>query len=178
MLRSRIGKFALLAGLALMLTGCGYALAGKGDNLPASIRIIGVPQFVNHSTVPDLEVALTDAVRTEFQSHGRYTTVPEAAGADAVLTATIRSVSISPKAFVGRQASRYAATVTASVEFKDTSGKILWSNANAQFSEEYDVTTSTNPNDASNFFGQDRTALQRLAKNFAQSIVTSILQAF
>jgi hypothetical protein len=40
------------------------------------------------------------------------------------------------------------------------------------------MTTSTQANDPTAFFGQDMAALQRLAKNFAQSIVTSILEAF
>lgn len=178
-LRARWMRFAAVAALAVTLPACGYSLAGRANNLPSDWRIIGVPLFVNHSTVPDVEVALTDAVRVEFQSHARYKTVPEADGADAVITATVTSVRLRAIAFTAsRQASRYAATVTAEVVFKDKAGKTWWQNRAAQFTEEYDVATSTAPNDPTNFFGQDRAALQRLARNFAQSIVTSILDSF
>ncbi len=37
-------------GLAGRVVSCGYALAGRGNALPATIKIIGVPQFVNQST--------------------------------------------------------------------------------------------------------------------------------
>ena len=179
-LRARWVRFAALATVALVLPGCGYALSGKGNNLPAPIHVIGVPLFVNSSTVPEVEVVLTDAVRTEFQSHSHYKTVPEAEGADAVFTATIRSVTLTPTNIntATRQVLRYRATVTVEVLFKDKDGKTLYQNRAAQYFEEYDVTTSTTTNDPSAFFGQDRAALQRLAKNFAQSIVTSILEAF
>jgi hypothetical protein len=172
-------RFAAVGAVAITLPGCGYALSGKGNTLDPWIQIIGVPPFVNHSTVPDVEVALTDAVRAEFQSRRRYKTVPEAEGADAVFTATVTSVRLTPIAINSqtRQVTRYAATVTASVVFKDKTGKVWW-NRPAQFTEEYDVATSTTANDPTNFFGQDRAALQRLAKNFAQSVVTSILEAF
>jgi len=179
-LRTRGARLAALAAVAIVLPACGYSLSGKGNNLPATIRVIGVPLFVNNSSVPDVEVVLTDAVRTEFQSHSHYKTVPEAEGADAVFTAIIRSVTLTPANIntATRQVSRYKATVTVEVLFKDKDGKILYQNRAAQYFEEYDVTTSTQANDPSAFFGQDRAALQRLAKNFAQSVVTSILEAF
>jgi len=178
-LRARWMRFAAVASVALMLPGCGYALEGKIDALPAWIQMVGVPLIINHSTVPDVEVALTDAVRAEFQSHRRYRVVPEAEGTDAVFTATITSVRLTPIVVPSqtRQASRYAATVTAQVLFKDKTGKTWW-NRPAQFTEEYDVSSSTTANDPSAYFGQNVNALQRLAKNFAQSIVTSILSSF
>jgi hypothetical protein len=163
-----------------MLPGCGYALAGKSNSLPTWIQIIGVPQIVNHSTVADVERVMTDAVRTEFQSHGRYKTIPEAEGADAVFTATITSVRLSLRAANSqtRQVSSYTATVTVEVMFKDKTGKVWLPNRAVQFSEPYDVSTSTQANDPTASFGQNQIALERLAKNFAQSIVTSILESF
>jgi hypothetical protein len=174
----RIAVLTAVAAVTFSLSGCGYALAGKGNTLPAWIQIIGVPPIVNHSTVADVDVVLTDAVRAEFQSRGRYRVVPESEGTDALFTATVTSVRLTPVSFNNRQASRYSATVTAQVTFKDKTGKVYVSNRVVQFTEEYDVSTSTDPHDATAFFGQNVNALQRLAKNFAQSVVTSILEAF
>ena len=57
--------------------------------------------------------------------------------------------------------------------------KVLWSNPSMQVRDEYDVTTGdVAANDLAALFSQDQNALERLAKNFARSIVTSILEAF
>jgi hypothetical protein len=47
-----------------------------------------------------------------------------------------------------------------------------------QFREEYDVTTTAQATDAAAFLGQDVNALDRLATEFARSIVAAILEAF
>ncbi len=166
---------------ALTWTGCGYALAGRGAFLPAYIKVVGVPQFVNHSTVPNIDRILGDAVRAEFQSRGQYRVLPESEGVDAVLTATIGYVTLNPVALTtSAQASRYAITVTANVEFKDLhANKVLWSNPSMTAREEYEITTSASGTDAAAaFLGSDQNAFDRLAKDFARSLVTSILEAF
>jgi uncharacterized membrane protein len=162
--------------------GCGYALAGRGNTLPASIKVIGIPLFVNHSQTPDIDQVLTQAVREEFGNHGKYTVNPDIGGADAVLTATINSVTYTVTAFnqSTHQASRYAVTVSTAVEFKDAKNndKVLWSNPSLVFRDEYDINSNVAGVDAASFFRQDANALERLSKNFARNVVTSILEAF
>jgi hypothetical protein len=171
---------AALGCAVLALSGCGYSLAGRGNFLPDYIRTIGVPQFVNHSTVPDIDRLITENVRTEFASHSRYRVMPDTTGVDAVLTGTITSVRSDPTNFTAsRQTSTYGITVSASVEFKDThTNKVLWANPAVQFSDSYPVTTSAAANDPAAFFSGNTNALDRLAKSFARSVVTSILEAF
>ncbi|MFI5178978.1 MAG: LptE family protein [Vicinamibacterales bacterium] len=169
----------LLAGVCL--PACGYALAGRGNTLPATIKIIGIPLFVNQSQTPDMDQVLTKAVREEFQSHGKYTVNPDANGADAVLNTTITSVTYVVSNFnANHQATRYVVIVTANVEFHDVhdNNKLLWSNPALQFRDEYDVMSNAVGIDPSAFFRQDANALERLSKNFARSVVTSILEAF
>jgi len=177
---SRTVMPSVVLAAALLAASCGYALAGRGNALPDYIRIIGIPQFVNHSTMPDIDRLLTDQVRIEFGSHGRYRTQPEAAGADGVLTATITNVSLQPAAFTtNAQASRYLVTVTASVEFRDThADKVIWANPSIQYRDEYQVTNAASAADANAFFRNDTNALDRIAKAFARNVVTSILEAF
>jgi hypothetical protein len=171
---------ASLGLVALSVAGCGYSLAGRGNFLPEYIKVIGVPQFVNHSTMADIDRVITENVRAEFSSHSRYLVQPDDTGADAVLRGTITTVRLDASAFSAtRQASSVTVIVTASVEFTDTHAqKVLWSNPAVQFREDYPVTTSLTPNDPAAFFGHDAAALERLAKSFARSIVTSILEAF
>ncbi len=111
----KLGRGALLVALVAH-TGCGYSLAGRGSFLPAYIQRIGVPQFVNHTAVFDLDRQVTERVRTEFIGRGKYTIVPDATGVDALLTGTISSVTLTPVAFnTDQQATRYALTLTATV---------------------------------------------------------------
>jgi hypothetical protein len=170
----------LLIMALLAQAGCGYTLAGRGSFLPDYIHRIGVPLFTNRTPVFDVERRVTERVRTEFIGRGKYTVIPDTTGVDAVLTGTITNISVAPAAITeNAQASRYVLTLVANVEFKDLkSNKVLWSNPSMQFREEYEVTTATNALDPNAFFGQDTNALDRLATEFARSVVSAILEAF
>ena len=178
---SLLMRFALMA-LAmgvLMSTGCGYSLAGRGSFLPTYIQRIGVPLFVNHTPVYDIEQKLTDRVRGELAGRGKYKIDPVDTGVDAVLAGEITSVTLAPAAFTEQQqASRYVLTLIAKIEFKDLkTTKVLWANPALQFREEYEI-TNTATLDPNAFLGQDANALDRLAAEFARSVVSAILEAF
>ncbi len=169
----------LLALSWLALPACGYTLAGRGNFLPPYIKTIGIPLFVNHSSVASMGQALTDATVAEFIGRGRRVQ-PDTAGVDAILTATITSVVQTPISFTqSRQQSTVQIVVVADVEFKDThTDKVLWSSKSVQVRDQFDVSTSTTANDPNAFLSGDQNAYRRLAKTFAQQIVTSILEAF
>jgi hypothetical protein len=170
----------LLVLMAAVPAGCGYSLAGRGSFLPESIKTIGVPLFGNSSQVFDIERRLTERVRSEFIGRGKYRVLPDTAGADAVLTGEITSVTLIPSSFNEQQlATRYAIVVTTRLEFKDVKAdKVLWSNPAWQFREEYEVTNASEATDVNAFFGQETNALDRIAQNFARSVVSAILEAF
>jgi hypothetical protein len=171
----------LILVLAVLPGGCGYSLAGRGSFLPDYIQTIGVPVFINNTTVFDVEQVLTQRVRQEFIGRGKYRVVPDATGVDAVLLGSVNSISASPAAFNDQQqATRYAVVVVMKFEFRDVKAdKILWENASLVFRDEFDqATTGTVVGDANAFFGQELNAIDRLATNFARSVVTSILEAF
>lgn len=174
-----ISRFCIVLALVLPLSGCGYSLAGRGSFLPDYIRTIGVPQFTNTTTVFDIERLVTQRVRSEFIGRGKYTVVPEREGVDGLLLGEISSITFSPSAFNQQnQATRYTLTVTARIEFRDVAAdKVLWSNPALQFSEEYEASPA-DALDPSAFFGQNANALERLAQEFARSIVSAILEAF
>ena len=95
-----------------------------------------------------------DEIAKAFQA-----AVPEDTGAEAVLTGAITSITVRPTAFDSQQqASRYEITVVVKVEFKDV--------------------TTTQSATADSFLGSNSQALERLATDFAKSVVTSVLEAF
>jgi hypothetical protein len=161
--------------------GCGYTLAGRGSFLPADITVVAIPTLVNRTTFFDVEQVLTDKVRTEFIGRGKYRVTPETAGADAVLTAEITSITVQPVGFTDQQlASRYLFAVTMKVAFTDSrSAKVLWSNDALIFREEYELTTRSNVAiQGAAFLDQERSAFDRIATDVARTVVTAILEAF
>jgi hypothetical protein len=157
---------------------CGYSLSGRGAFLPPHIRVIGVPAFTNLTSVFDVERRVTDRVVSELIGRGKYKVERSATGVDAVLSGEISSITIAPSGFnAQRQATQYALVLTAKIEFRDVKeNKVLWSNPAMQFREEYPISGTVT--DANAFFGQDVNALDRLAAEFARTLVSSILEAF
>jgi hypothetical protein len=182
MMRPTVRRLILTQILAssVLLAGCGYSLAGRGSFLPEYIRTIGVPQFTNHTQVFDVDRRVSDRVRAELTNRGKYKVLPAETGADAVLTGEITYIAITPASFnQQQQATRYVLVMAAKVEFKDLkTGKVLWSNPAMQFRDEFEPTTGTSAIDPSAFFGQDTNALERLAAEFARSVVSALLEAF
>ncbi len=166
--------------IALTVTsGCGYALAGRGSFLPDYIKIVGVPSFENKTSAFEIERVLTDRVRTEFSSRGKYRVQPDTNNVDAILTGTIVSVRFNNTSYTaGSQAARLLLIITASFEFKDVrENKVIWTRPAMDFREEFEPTT-TSGTDAAAFLGGNVNALERLAQSFARSLVTTILEAF
>ena len=170
---------------AVASSGCGYALAGRGNFLPSYIQTIGIPTFQNHTSYFVLAELVTDKVRTEFIGRGNYKIVPEATGADAVLIGAVTNVSIVPTSFsTEQQASRYTITVSANIELRDVAkDTVLWTNPALSVREEYDATSavSNDPTgfvDPSTFFNQETNAVERVSNEFSRTVVSAILEAF
>jgi len=170
----------LVAAMASAGSGCGYSLAGRGSFLPDSIRVIGVPQFANQTTFLEVERRFTERVRSEFIGRGRYQVLAQESGADAVLRGTITNLSIVPANFnENQQATRYIIVINTKIEFVDLkTNKALWENPSMVFREEYDLPPDTQAGNPSAFFGQSSNALERVANDFARTVVSAILEAF
>ena len=181
-IRSRLLVHALLAALVCSsFAGCGYTLAGQGSFLPDYIETVAIPMFGNNTAVFDVEQLLTQEVRTAFISRGSYRVQTDAAGADATLIGTIENIRIAPASFSAeQQASRYVFTLRASIEFRDLiTNEIVWDDPQMVFSDEYDVASGAGDiASVSTFFGQQANTVERLAVDFATTVVSSILEAF
>ena len=166
---------------ALASSGCGYALAGRGSFLPATIRTVGIPILENRSTFFQLEELLTEKIRTEFIGRGKYSVRPDAAGADAVLSGEVLGISVTPVGINDQQrASRYLFTVAMKMAFTEVrSQDVLWSNDSLIFRGEYELSTRTAENiQGDTFLDQERSSMDRIATDVARTVVTAILEAF
>ncbi len=179
--RGKLNLLGMLLVAGVGASACGYALAGRGNALPASITVVGIPHFVNQSSTPEIDRVLTDAVRVEFQSKGKYRVQPDENSVHGLLTATITNVDLRPTAFTeDRLPSAYAIVVTADVEFKHVTenNSVIWANPSFRVAEEYQITADAALTDVTAFLSQNTNAQERLAKKFARDVVTSIFEAF
>lgn len=166
---------------AVTTAGCGYSLAGRGSFLPDYIQTVGIPPLVNATPFFQVEQILTEKLRTEFIGRGRYRVVPDAAGADAVVTGTVTGISVQPVGFTENQlASRYQFTLTMNVTFTDArTNEALWTNNALTFREEYDLSTRSNTAlEGATFLSQERSSFDRIADDVARTVATAILEAF
>lgn len=172
--RSALG----LALAALVLSpACVYSLAGRSNNLPAHIRVIGVPQLVNQTIVTDLDVVLTEAVRAEFRTRRGLRVESTDQGVDGVLTGRITFAESTPAALdpTSGLATHYTITVTVAVEFKDVSNnKVLLTRPSFTVTDQYPASPGST-NDIAAYFRQNAGALERIAKQFSRTIVAEIL---
>lgn len=172
---------ALAAAIVLALSGCGYALVGRGTTTDPSIKKIGVPAFKDATGKPALEQKISQKVIEELLKRGRFDVVPTATGVDAVVEGELVSYSVIPVGFSEEgtgdnrtQASRYAITLVARVRYaKVGETEPIWSTDNYSFRDEYDIGA-----DAATFFDREDQALDRLASSFARNLVAAMLEAF
>jgi hypothetical protein len=183
---NRFKGFRMLAvgatiGLVVAVSGCGYALAGRGSFLPDYIRVVGIPPLENRTGFIQVEEVLTEKVRAEFIGRGTYSVRLDAVGTDAVLSGEIIGISVQPVAFTDQQlGSRYLITMTLRAEFTDTrTSDVLWSNDALTFREEYDLQTrASGPIEGAAFIDQERSSVDRISTDIARTVVTAILEAF
>jgi hypothetical protein len=179
-IRQGAGAFVALL-LIVCSSGCGYALAGRGSFLPEYIRTIGIPPIENATSFLRVEQVLTEKIRNEFINRGKYTIIPAAGGAQAVLTGAITGFTAQPVGFTEQQlASRYLIAMTLRVEFTDaTTNEVLWSNNALTFREEYDLRTRSNTAlEGAGFLEQEGPAFDRISGDVARAVVSAILEAF
>ena len=172
-------RFTHFVAIAMLVSGCGYALAGTTVNVPDHVKRIGIPAFLNQTSTSELDRIFTAAVTAEFESRKRFTIVPSATGVDAVLTGTIQTVELTPTAFSStQQALKYALTVVVAGEFKEIrDNKVVWTHT-VRSEEAYEVPAGAAVTTLSTLFIQDRNAFERLAKTFARDLVRSVLEAY
>jgi len=166
-----------LPAIALALTGCGYHAVGSSAHLPPNLRTLAVPTFTTRAQAFHTEFAFTQAVIRELNTRTKYNITNKAddPAADATLRGVILSQSASPLTYDSSsgQTSSYLITITARVTLTDRNGRVLYQNDSLPFREQYQSTQ-----DVTSFIQEDSPAVQRIARDFAKSLVSAILESF
>ncbi len=166
-----LGGFVCLVAAA----GCGYRLAGHNQLLPPTVRVIAVPPFENQTRRREIEQRITAQVTATLIQRGGYRVTGSPAGADAVLKGEVTGYDVSPVS-VGSEgrATRYEVVITATVELtKIPEGQVLFRSSHFVFKKQYEV-----QGELGSFFDQEIQAIDEIAKDFAESVVSSILEGF
>ncbi len=160
----------------LSLAGCGYHVAGKADVLPTTLRTIAVPAFANRTIRYRLAQSLPADITREFISRTRYKIVTDPKQADAVLNGSLINFTSYP--IIADQASGRATVVQVSAFLSVTltervTGKVLFSRPSFEARERYSVSI-----DPTTYFDESGAGTDRLSKDVARDVVTSILENF
>ncbi|MGI9166140.1 MAG: LPS assembly lipoprotein LptE [Pyrinomonadaceae bacterium] len=145
------------------------------NQLPSRIRTVAVPAFQNSALRFKIESRFTGAVIDELVHRGRGLRVQgDREGADAVIEGVIKSFTFSGVLLDDKGRARiFEVTIAAAVTVRDqTENRVLYDNQNFVFRGEYEFA-----NDPRNFFSEEDPAVQRMARSFAESIVSTLINA-
>ncbi len=156
--------------LFLILTGCGYHMAGRGPMTAWGISSMSMPVFVNDTRKPDIEGAITAAFINEFVN-----TVRIVDNGDAVMRGVVKSYTIVPISFAGIDViQQYRLTLVFSLKIvKEDTGQVLWEDEISRY-EDYTVNILdvTATNDA------ELAAMKKIASNSARLAKERVLERF
>lgn len=165
------------------VAGCGYHQAGTATHIPAGVHTLAVPIFATRVQAFRTEVAFTEAVARELTTATRYrvlTAVPGTADndindADATLRGTILTEAVTPLTYDASsgQTSSYLVSITASVSLVARDGRVLYRNDTFPWREQFQSTQ-----DLSGFVQEDPAAVRRVARDFAQALVSDMTESF
>ena len=161
---------------SVLLTSCGYHIAGKGDLVPKTVHTIAIPAFSNITTRYKLTDHLPEAISREFITRTHYQIVNDPNQADAVLRGSIINYIAQPTIIdqaTGR-ASGLQIYVTLQISLTErATGKVIYSRPSFEAHQRYELSIN-----ADSFFEESDAALDRLARDVARDLVSSILENF
>jgi outer membrane lipopolysaccharide assembly protein LptE/RlpB len=180
------GPFVLLVALVLLaVSGCGYHTLGSAAHMPGTVHTLAVPIFKNKTQFYHTEVPMTQAVVREFTDRTRLSVESESGdGVDATVNGIIISESVQPLTYRTQTTSvqagettsvtsSFLVTINVNVLVTDRDQRVLYQHNNYVFHEQFETTA-----DLTSFIEEDSPAVQRLSRDFAQALVSDILESF
>src|SRR5688572_11410413 len=172
----KLFRFFLLCAAFIAVTGfteCYKPVTNSG--LPKNIKKIAVPAFQTEARGLRYRVGtrFTEAVSREIIRRGNGLRVQGSTdGADAVVEGTIRDFSFSGVLLDREGRARvYEVTIVAAVTIRDLKeNKILYDNQNLIFRDSFEFS-----DDPRSFFNEEDTAVDRIARAFAESVVSAVI---
>ena len=172
----RLVRISALIVSVLFVTGFGecYKPVTKSP-LPAHIKTVAVPAFQNNALRFKIEHRFTDAVIRELIRRGHGLRVQsEREGADAVIDGVVKSFNFSGVLLDDQGRARvFEVTIVAAVTVRDQhENRVLYDNQNFVFRGEYEFAS-----DPRTFFNEEDPAILRMSRSFAESIVSTLINA-
>ncbi len=174
--RGRAALILALLAAVLVVSGCGYHVAGRASNLPEGWKTIAIPMFKNDTTRYRIEQRFTAAVIREFISRTKYHVVQDVSSADAVLHGEVLSIDTSPVLFNANtgEVTTMIVTVHTKLSLVDAkTQKPVYQANDMVFRGEYQISADVNA-----FFEQSDPALERMARDLASHIVANVVEEF
>lgn len=156
--------------------GCGYRIAGRTDLLPSTIRTIAIPTFGNLTNRYKLSERLPAAIGREFLTRTRYAVVASPDQADAVLNGAVVNYMSFPSVSDPTTGRATAIQITVILQLalaERSTGKLLFNRPSVEFRQRYEISV-----DQSTYFEESDIALDRLSRDVARTLVSSVLEAF
>lgn len=164
----------ILLGFILANAACGYKVRSSVGTLPDELGSLGIPTFQNYTNEYKVEQLITKAVLKEFNIRTRLPIVSKKTGVDAVLQGEITSVASTPVTFSAQSfGSAFIVTLRTRVKLirlKDS--HIIWQKNDYSFRGRYTLNKEVR-----DFFSEENPTLERLAQDFATSLVSTILES-
>jgi outer membrane lipopolysaccharide assembly protein LptE/RlpB len=164
---SRVAAIPALLCSLLILSACGYHMAGTGSHLTPGMKSVFIPVFENKTMEPIVEEELTPAVIREFLHDGRIEVV-DRSRADMVLEGSVVSYKETPISFDASQnVLEYRITITTHLILLENTP--LW---------EKDITTSAEyavSSDVMTTRVSKLLALREIARNLSEEAADRVL---
>jgi Lipopolysaccharide-assembly len=179
-LRKRIASsssaIALLAALTASTAACGYHVGNNTQWMPKTVHTIAIPAFSNGTLRPKLARLLPADITREFHTRTKYAIVADPNQADAVLTGTLAGWSAFPIIFdtASGRATGVEVVVTIQIALTErATGKVLFTQPRLECRERYEIAA-----DPQTYFDESGTAMERVARDAARTVVSAILEKF
>jgi len=152
-------------------------LAGQANLVPKTVHTVAIPAFANSTVRYKLSDVLPQAISRELISRTRYQVIQDPTQADAVLQGSVTNYVAYPTLIdqaTGRT-SGLQINVRLNVSLVERStGKVIFAHPNFDVHERYELSATNNIQ----YFDESGAALERLGKDVARDVVTSILDNF
>ena len=161
----------------LSLGSCGYHVAGQANLVPKTVHTVAVPPFANATVRYKLSDLLPEAIGRELISRTKYQIINDPTQADAVLRGTVINYLAYPTLIdqaTGRT-SGLQINVRLDVSLVERStGKVIFARPILDVHERYELSVTNNIQ----YFDESGAAVERLSKDVARDVVSSILENF
>ena len=165
---------ACLAAPAVIAAACGYKRVETGATISRNFKTIAIPTFRNPSLRFKVEQRFTDAITRELLRRDRHLTiVTDPESADLVLTGEIKDLRSGGALLDDKgRTRRFEVVVVTGVTLRDrVHEKVLFDNQRMTFRGQYEIAS-----DPASFFDEEDPALDRMAREFAQSVVSTVFE--